>query len=118
MIQKRFNSVSASEGGDYLQIIFEEKEGDPEGGYFLIQGQTDFPDGGEFYIESNDAQLCGRFAIEAATLSWQCLRFEMPSTEWEIIQVEFAADQAIYEELGRVLSTMFENKLRRARQNA
>jgi len=42
----------------------------------------------------------------------------MPSTKWKIIQVHFATDQAGYEELERVLCTMFEDKLRHAHRDA
>ena len=118
MIQMEFNSVSASEAGDYFQVLFENQEDNLEGGYFLIQCQFEFPDEGEFYIESNDTRLCGPLEVKAATLSRQGLRLEMPSTKWKIIQVQFATDQAGYEELERVLGTMFEDRLQHARQDA
>lgn len=118
MIQMQFNSVAASEAGDYFQVLFEEEQDNLEAGYFLLQCQFEFPDEGEFYIESKDTRLCGRFEVKTATLSRQCLRLEMPSTKWKIIQVQFATDQAGYEELERVLGTMFEDKLQRARQDA
>ena len=118
MIQMRFNSVADSEAVDYFQVLFEEEEDNLEAGYFLVQCQFEFPDNGEFYIESNDTGLCGHFEVKTATLTRQCLRLEMPSTKWKIIQVHFATDQAGYEELERVLCTMFEDKLRHAHQDA
>src|SRR5437867_9000189 len=98
MIQMQFNSVSASEAGDYFQVLFEEKADSLEAGYFLVQCQFEFPDQGEFYIESNDTRLRGHFKVKTAILSRQCLRLEMPSTKWKMIQVRFATDQAGYEE--------------------
>ena len=118
MIQMRFNSVSASEDGDYLQVLFEEKVDDLEADYFLVQRQFEFPDEGKVNIECTNTRLCGHFAVTTAALSRQCLRVEMPSTEWKIIEVQFATDQEGYEALERVLGRMFEVKLQHARQDA
>ncbi|HEY2921577.1 MAG TPA: hypothetical protein VGK77_21535 [Candidatus Binatia bacterium] len=118
MIQMQFNSVSASEAGDYFQVLFEEDVDNSETRYFLVQCQFEFPDEGEFYIESDDTDLCGHFKVKTATLSRQSLRLEMPSTTWKIIQVKFQTDDAGYEELERVLKTMFEDKLQHAHQDA
>ena len=114
----QFNSVSASEAGDYFQVLFEEDVDNPKGRYFLIQCQFEFPDHDGFNIESDDSRLCGHFPVKSATLSRQSLRLEMPSTEWKIIQVKFQTDKAGYEELERVLETMFEYKLQHAHQDA
>ena len=108
----QFKSVSASEAGDYFQVLFENEEDNIEAGYFLVQCQFEFPDGGEFYIESNDPRFCGHFKVRSATLSKQDFGLEMPSTEWKRIRIKFVAEQVEYEELVRVLSTMFEDKLR------
>lgn len=81
MIQMQFNSVSASEAGDYFQVLFEEDVGNPDVRYFLLQCQFEFPDEEEFYIESDDTRLCGHFEVKTATLSRQGLRLEMPSTK-------------------------------------
>ena len=118
MVEMRFNSVAASEAGDYFQVLFEEDVDNPEACYFLLQRQFELPDHGDFYIESNDTRLCGHFPVKTATLRRQSLRLEMPSTRWKIIQVEFLTDDAGYEELERVLETMFADKLRRAHQDA
>ena len=114
MFQMQFNSVAASEAGDYFQVLFEEDVDNPEARYFLIQCQFEFPDDGEFYIESDDTRLCGHFEIKTATLSRESLRLEIPSTKWKIIHVKFQRDDAAYEELQRVLETMFEDKLQHA----
>ena len=118
MIQMRFNSVSASEAGDYLQVLFEEEADNLEAGYFLVQRQFEFPDEGEVYIESTDTRLCGHFAVKAAALSRQRFRLEMPSTNWHVIEIQFATDQAGYEELEGALATMFEDRLQHTRQDA
>ena len=112
-----FNAVSASEAGDYYQIIFEEEADNPSAGYFLIQRQFEFPYEG-FYIESDNTEFCGHFDVEAASLSSRWLRLEMPNTRWESIQIVFAVDQVGYEELAHVLSIMFEDRLLRIEPDA
>ena len=42
MIQMQFNSVSASESGDYFQVLFEEEVDNLDGDYFLVQCQFEF----------------------------------------------------------------------------
>src|SRR3990172_5146037 len=118
MIQMQFSSVAASEAGDYFQVLFEEEEDNIEAGYFPVQCQFEFPAGGEFYIESDDTRFCGHFKVKGATLSRQTLRLEMPSTQWKRIEIEFAANQVVYEELVRVLRIMFEDKLQHIEQDA
>lgn len=95
-------------------MLFEEDIDNPEARYFLVQCQFEFPDKEGFYIESDDTRLCGHFEVKTATLSRQSLRLEMPSTKWKVIQVQFRTDDADYEELERVLGTMFEDKLQHA----
>jgi hypothetical protein len=118
MIQMQFNSVSASEAGDYLQVLFEQDVDNPEARYFLVQCQFEFPDKEGFHIESDDTRLGGLFEVKTATLSRQSLRLGMPSTKWKVIQVQFRTDDAGYEELERVLEKMFEDTLQHAHQDA
>ena len=42
----------------------------------------------------------------------------MASTKWKSIEIAFTADEEVYAELARVLSTMFEDRLRHARHDA
>ena len=113
MIQKRFNSVVVSAAGDYFQILFE-RDGEDElkSEYFLLQRQFEDPEDSDlFYIESSDTELCGHVEIERAFLGRSLLRLDMPPTKWMSIQIEFAADQALYRKLARVLRTIFQNRL-------
>ena len=114
----QFRSVSASEAGDYFQVLFENEADNIEAGYFMVQCQFEFPDGGGFYIESNDPRLCGHFTVKSAALSKRSFGMVMPSTKWKRIQIEFGADQVAYEELLRVLRTMFEDKLQHIEEDA
>ena len=117
MIRKEFSIVSASEAGDYFQVLFEQEADNPETDYFLLQCQFEDPDDEDFYIESNDAQFCGHVQVEAAVLNRRWLRLEMASTKWKSIEIAFTADEEVYAELARVLSTMFEDRLRHARHD-
>ena len=117
MIEMLLNSVSASEAGDYYQVLFEEDADNPSARYFLIQRQFEFPYEG-FYIESDNAEFCGHSNVKAASLSRRWLRLEMPSTKWKSIQIRFAADQVTYDELAHALSTMFEDRLLHIEQDA
>ena len=110
MIEMLLNSVSASEAGDYYQVVFEENADNSSARYFLIQRQFEFPYEG-FYIESDNTELCGHFDVNAASLSRRWLRLEMPNAKWKSIQIRFAADQVAYDELAQILSTMFEDRL-------
>ena len=112
-----FNSVSASEAGDYYQVVFEEEADNSSARYFLIQRQFEFPHEG-FYIESDNTEFCGHFDVEAASLSRRWLRLEMANTEWKSIQIRFLADQVAYEELAHALSTMFKDRLLHAEEDA
>ena len=94
MIRMEFSSVSASEAGDYFQVLFEDDEGKLELNYFLLQCQFEDPLDEGFYIESTNTQLCGHVKIETAVLSSHSLRLEIPSTEWKNIQIEFAGGSA------------------------
>jgi len=118
MIRKEFSIVSASEAGDYFQVLFEQEADNPETDYFLLRCQFEDPDDENFYIESNDTQFWGHVQVEAAVLNRRWLRLEMASTKWKSIEIAFTADEEVYAELARVLSTMFEDRLRHARHDA
>ena len=112
-----FNVASASEAGDYYQVLFEEEADSPSARYFLIQRQFEFPYEG-FYIETDHIEFCGHFDVDAATLSSRWLRLEMPNTRWQSIQIVFKVDQVGYEELAHVLSIIFEDRLLRIESDA
>ena len=60
--------VSASEAGDYFQVVFGQSP-DSDEGYVLVQRQFEMPDGGECYVETDDRDFCGHFRIRNAQLS-------------------------------------------------
>lgn len=109
MIEARYRSVSASEAGDYFQVLFEDDGEDSAAAYVLIQRQFEFPDGGRFYIESSDVRLCGNAAIASAVLAEHSLELHMTPTQG--VRILFSTSRSNYAELARVLRIMFGRKL-------
>jgi hypothetical protein len=64
----RLDHVSASESGDYFQVLFESEE-DGEGEYLLIQRQFEDPDDARCYIEAHDEDYIGHFKVVRASLA-------------------------------------------------
>ena len=103
--------VSASEAGDYYQVLFEEKdprtEQDSLGGkYLLIQRQFELPDGGRIYVESHDENLIGHFKEVKARLKSKCLYLTLGRETSTAVEVTFETSPENYTEVKRVLSIM------------
>ncbi len=62
-----YNYVSASEAGDYFQVLFAEKP-DSDDNYFLIQRGFEF-DNNTCYIESPNYDIVGHFKIIESSLT-------------------------------------------------
>jgi len=83
----RAKCVSASENGDYYQVVFENTDpaGDaanvdgPDRPYLLIQRQFEDPDGGRCYVETHDEAYIGHFRLRSIELSRSCLHLEIAS---------------------------------------
>ena len=105
---QRFHAThsSASEEGDYLQILFEEsseQEGRP---YLLVQRQLETPDGGLCYIETEDHDLASHFRIRSAHLGRRSLRLNWGRTSEEAAEVTFDADDRTFADIRKVLRIM------------
>ena len=105
---QRFHAThsSASEEGDYFQILFEEsseQEGRP---YLLVQRQLETPDGGLCYIETEDHDIAGHFRIRSARLERRSLRLSWGRTSEEAAAVTFEADDRTFAEIRKVLRIM------------
>jgi len=104
--------VSVSSAGDeYFQVSFDACEDDGgseyvEHDYLLIQRQFESYDGGLYYLESHDEELCGHFKIRRATLGRGFLRLELAGDSAETVQTRFQTDMGGYHELRRVLGIM------------
>jgi hypothetical protein len=111
MIRKHLPHASASVAGDYMQVLLEE-DPDSEGmDYVLLQGQFEFRDGGDTYVESLDVSLCGHYRVESVVLTRRTVRVGIPSAEWKAIEVTFDVSEEVYEEVADALTKMFGRRL-------
>ncbi len=106
--------MSASEAGDYYQVLFEERDPDveqdsPEGKYLLIQRQFEMPDGGRIYVESHDEDSIGHFKVVTARLNPRCLSLTLSRKRSASIEVSFDSSPENYAEVKRVLRVMIPN---------
>jgi len=97
--------VTAAHAADYFQVLFEQSP-DSDQGYVLVQRQFELPDGGECYVETDDADFCGHFRIRTAQLSTR--RFQMAFGDGPVkqITVSFNATDSEYAEAKCVLQIM------------
>jgi hypothetical protein len=111
MIEKEFKHASASEAGDYFQVLFEDEVGNIYKSYLLIQRQFEDSEDDHFYLESDDSKFCGHFNIKAATLSCDCLCLDLSATKKNLLRVKFDTGPDTYEEIKRILAIMFQDKI-------
>lgn len=97
--------VSATEAGEGFQVLFETLP-DGDEGYVLVQRHFEFPDGGEYYVETEDPELCGHFWIRHAHLSRNRFQMAFGSRPEREIVVVFDATDSAYAEVARVLQIM------------
>ena len=111
MIEKKFKHASASEAGDYFQVLFEDEADNIYKPYFLIQRQFEDSDDDHFYLESDDSKFCGDFNINAATLSREYLCLDLSAAKKNLLWVKFDTDPDTYGEIKRILKIMFQDKI-------
>jgi hypothetical protein len=106
MFKLHARHASASEAGDYLQVLFEEKDQREDGRYLLVQRQFEFPDGGRCAIETELPEMCGHFRIRSAVL--ERARFQISwfgRLECQA-EVTFDTDDESYADIRRIMATM------------
>ncbi|NIR49091.1 hypothetical protein GWO43_11565 [candidate division KSB1 bacterium] len=98
--------VSASEsGGEYFQVIFEEKR-DSLTNYFLIQRAFEFeedegPD--PPYLESDEEKLCGHLAFQKVEFDRNRFYIQLADEEKHDLEVSFDISEENYQEVKRLL---------------
>ena len=101
----RLDHVSASQAGDYFQVLFElEKDGN--GAYVLIQRQFEIPDGGLCYLETHDEDYVGHFRVAHASLHRNRFHLELRRTQGADVEVLFDSTEQTYHKLRRILRIM------------
>lgn len=107
----RAKYVSASEDGDYYQVVFENTDpaGDaadvdgPDTPYLLIQWQFEDPDGGLCYVETHLEEYIGHFRLRSIEFRPSRLLLEIARDRNNRIEVIFDIGQSELEEVRRVI---------------
>jgi hypothetical protein len=108
--------VSASESGDYYQVLFETEDPgdevtDPPGldsPYLIIQRQFEMPDGGRCYVETHDHGYIGHYRLRLADFSPTRLAFEIERKTNTHVEVSYAVDAAEFNEVQRIVNIIFD----------
>ena len=101
----QLKNASASESGDYFQVLFEEEE-DGEGAYLLIQRQLEDPDSSLRYFEAHDEDDIAHFRVVRATLGRHRLHLRLARREAAELEVTFKVTDKDYHEVERVMRIM------------
>jgi len=98
------NHISASEEGDYCQLLFEavSDSADPKSPYLIIQRQFEDPDGGRCYVETHDENYIGHFRIRRIDLSVFRIVLEIDRPKDSVLEVSFAIASPEFKEVARL----------------
>ena len=104
-MQFHANHVSASEDGDYYQVMFEARDeaGDPESPYLIIQRQFEDPDGGLCYVETHEEKYIGHFRVRRIDLSPSRIVLEIDRPEANVVEVTFRMTSSDFKLVARVV---------------
>jgi hypothetical protein len=100
--------VSASEAGDYYQVLFE-KQIDDDDEYFLIQQQFEFPSDDKCYIETQDEEFVGHYKIKEARINPNKFYLEIQRKQNSKITINFETTPKSYKDIRRVLKIIIPN---------
>src|SRR6266498_1524098 len=107
----RAKYVSASENGDYYQVMFENTDpaGDaadmdgPDSPYLLIQRQFEDPDGGRCYVETHDEGYIGHFRVRRIDFSVSRILLEIDRPKANVVEVTFGIASSDFKQIARVV---------------
>ena len=104
-MQFHANHVSASEDGDYFQVMFavRKSEEDTESPYLIVQRQFEDPDGGVCYVETHDEKYIGHFRVRRLELSPSSVVLEIDRPEDNIVEVTFGIGPSAFKLVARVV---------------
>lgn len=106
MLKLHAKHASASEAGDYFQVMFEE-QADAEGSrYLLIQRQFEFPDEECCAIETEQPDVCGHFQIHSAVLERTRFQVWWSGGSESKADVAFETDDESYADIRRIMRIM------------
>lgn len=101
-------NVSASESGDYYQVLFE-GELDGEEVYVLVQRQFELPDGGLCYLESHNKDYVGHFNVTHAELGRNRFFLKLARKEAAEVEVMFNTTAKNWRQVARVMRILIPN---------
>lgn len=98
--------ASATEAGDYYQVLFAETNpGDAR--YILIQSQFEFPENFDVKVETNNGEWYAELIVDCSTLNRHRLEINGSNDgEPVCIVINHSANDETYAELKLVLKTM------------
>ena len=107
----RANYVSASEAGDYFQVLFKTSvptetsadATDDESPYLLIQRQYEDPDDDQCYVETRDEGYIGHFRLRSIEFSQYRVLIALARDRDSRIEVEFEIAEREFQEVARVI---------------
>lgn len=104
-MQFHANHVSASEDGDYYQVLFAAvpDSTDPESPYLIIQRQFEDPDGGRCYVETHDENYIGHFRVRRIDLAVSRILLEIDRPKANVVEVSFAITSSDFKQVARVV---------------
>lgn len=98
-------NVSASQAGDYYQVLFEDESRSTRA-YVLIQRQFEDWDDGVCFIETHDPYYLGHVKVRRASLNKDLLCVQLCREEDSELGVVFRATGRRYDEVARILKVM------------
>lgn len=101
----QLHDVSASESGDYYQVLFE-GELDGEEAYVLVQRQVELPDGGLCYVESHDKDYIGHFKVTHAELGRNWFFLKLARKTAAELEVVFNTTDKNWRQVARIMQIM------------
>ena len=106
MFKLHAQHASASESGDYFQVLFEERDGVKDGRYLLVQRQFEFPDRGSCAIETELPEMCGHFRVQCASLERGRFQMSWIGPGENQAEVTFEPDDESYADICRIMRIM------------
>ena len=98
--------VSASEAGDFVQILFAESS-DDDAKYVLLQTQFEFDQDYDFQIETKDGEWIAHMSDSSATLNRNRLEIDgVDAGEPVRLVIDFEASHDTFVETRKILESM------------
>jgi len=107
------NYVSASESGDYYQVVFDTTDSaadstNTDSPYLLIQRQFEDPNDRFCYLESHDDRFIGHFRLCLVVFNTKRLEFVIRREFNRRVNVSFELNRAQFKDVERAIDIIFD----------